>query len=287
LIQVHVDLDDLWVYEQDYALEAESGASIFDDAVPRLLDLFEAHGARATLFTIGRDLAGERARAVLRDALARGHAVANHTQDHLAGFGLLDAEGKAAQVATADETIRDALGAKAVGFRGPGYVFDDGLRDVLVGRGYRYDSTRYPGWTVPLMSIAMRSKGATKALGRPEIDLPDFYGRGPAPAGMVEVPMMTVTRLLLPAHTTAIYAFGPAYAKAIHALLRPRPPRGVFLLHAIDGLDAAAAPHLGMLPTLRRPLEWRLDVVAGVLDAARAHGPIETTETLLGATDGV
>jgi hypothetical protein len=36
-----------------------------------------------------------------------------------------------------------------------------------------------------------------------------------------------------------------------------------------------------MLPTLKRPLDWRLHVVEAVLDAARARGEIATTESLL------
>jgi peptidoglycan/xylan/chitin deacetylase (PgdA/CDA1 family) len=275
-----VDLDDLWVYEQDYGLSTAGEGSIYDDAVPRLLDLFEAHETRATLFVIGSDLSRDRVRDVLRDALERGHAVANHTQDHRPDFGQLPEEEKVVQVTAADDALRETLGASPVGFRGPGYVFDDALRDALAARGYRYDSTRYPGWTTALMNVTMRAKGATKALGSPDIDLPTWWGRG-IPDRMVELPIMTVSRLHLPAHTTALYAFGRAYVAGIRPLLRAREPHGVFLLHAIDGLDAAAAPHLDMLPTLARPLEWRLKVIGDVLDAARGGGRIETTEALL------
>jgi peptidoglycan-N-acetylglucosamine deacetylase len=278
---VHVDLDDLWVYEQDYGLPAPGTGSIYDEAVPRLLDLFEAHGARATLFAVGRDLERERARKVLRGALARGHAVANHTLDHRADLGACDAATRARQVLDGDAAIRAALGVTPVGFRGPGYVFDDVVHSALEERRYRYDSTRYPGWIVPLMNVAMRSKGATKALRRAPIALPEWSGGPPPDAPLVEVPIMTVTRLLLPAHTTAQFAFGTIYARALRALLRPRAPRGAFLLHAVDGLDTAAAPHLAMLPALARPLAERLGLIAGALDALRAHGELTTTEAAL------
>jgi hypothetical protein len=281
---VHVDCDDLWVYRQDYGLPPDGGPSIYDHALPRLLELFEGRGVRATLFVVGSDLSRQRAREVLRGAIERGHAIANHTQDHRGDFGVCDPRLRAEQVVAGDEAIRATLGVTPIGFRGSAYCFDSTVRAALVGLGYRYDSSYYPGWTLRLMALAMRAKGADKALGGPEddrVEPPHWYGAGPAPEGLVEVPILTLTRLRLPVHTTALYAFGPPYARVATALLGARPPHGVFLLHAIDGLEQAAAPELDMLPTLKRPLDWRLRVIEAMLDAARGRGELATTEALL------
>jgi hypothetical protein len=280
---LHVDCDDLWIYRQDYGLPAAEGASIYDEALPRLLELLERHGVRATLFVVGADLNRQPAREVLRGAMERGHAIANHTQDHLVDFGVCDPQLRSLQVATAHDSIKTALGVDPIGFRGSAYCFDSTVRAVLVGRGYRYDSSHYPGWTPKLMTLAMRAKGAGKSLGSKEarVELPHWYGAGAAPEGLVELPILTLTRLRLPMHTTALYAFGPAYVHAVTALMRARAPRGVFLLHAIDGLEPEAAPELAMLPTLKRPLDWRLGVIERVLEAARARGEIATSEALL------
>lgn len=284
MLFVHVDCDDLWVYRQDYRLPAADGVSIYDEALARLLDTLEAQGVRATLFVVGSDLDRQRARQVLRGAIERGHAIANHTQDHRGDFGVCDPQVRARQVAAADDSIRAALAVNPIGFRGSAYCFDSTVRAGLIGLGYRYDSSLYPGWTLKLMTLAMRAKGADKALGGPGDDrvaLPHWYGAGSDPGGLLEVPILTLTRLLLPVHTTALYAFGPPYVRAAMALMRVRAPHGVFLLHAIDGLDAAVAPELAMLPTLKRQLEWRLSVIDAVLEAARARGEIATTEELL------
>lgn len=284
MLFVHVDCDDLWVYRQDYGLPAAQGASIYDEALPRLLDLFEARGVRASLFVVGADLDRQRVRQVLRGAVERGHAIANHTQDHRGDFGVCDPRLRAQQVEVADASIRAALDVNPIGFRGSAYCFDATVRAVLVGRGYRYDSSHYPGWTLKLMTVAMRAKGAGKSLGGPtdqRVGLPLWYGTGPDPGGLVEVPIMTLTRARLPVHTTALFAFGAPYARAVSGLVRARAPHGVFLLHAIDGLEPAGAPELDLLPTLKRPLEWRLHVIEAVIDAARARGEIVTTEALL------
>jgi peptidoglycan/xylan/chitin deacetylase (PgdA/CDA1 family) len=236
---------------------------------------------KATLFVVGADLERERVRNVLREALARGHAVANHSQDHPADFGACEPDARARQVALAHESIRATLGVSPVGFRGPGYVFDSVVRETLRERGYRYDSSYYPGWTPALMQLAMRAKGARKPLGGDRVELPRWDGGAPSGQGLVEVPILTVTRLRLPAHTTALFAFGARYTSVISRLLRSRPAHGVFLLHAVDGLDSATAPRLGMLPTLKRPLGARLSAIGDVLEAAARHGEIRTTESAL------
>jgi peptidoglycan-N-acetylglucosamine deacetylase len=60
-------------------------ALTFDDGpnpreTPRLLDLLDAYGAKATFFLIGRWAAREPA--LVREIAARGHAIGNHTYTH-------------------------------------------------------------------------------------------------------------------------------------------------------------------------------------------------------------
>jgi peptidoglycan-N-acetylglucosamine deacetylase len=50
------------------------------EQTPRLLDLLEAHGARATFFVIG--MWAEREPGLLRELRERGHAIGNHTFGH-------------------------------------------------------------------------------------------------------------------------------------------------------------------------------------------------------------
>jgi peptidoglycan-N-acetylglucosamine deacetylase len=60
-------------------------ALTFDDGpnpaiTPRLLDLLDRHGARATFFLIGRF--ARACPAIVREIAARGHAIGNHTETH-------------------------------------------------------------------------------------------------------------------------------------------------------------------------------------------------------------
>jgi peptidoglycan/xylan/chitin deacetylase (PgdA/CDA1 family) len=59
----------------------------FPEITPHVLDVLKRHGVRATFFVIGRYLEGDDARSamardVLRRAVAEGHLVGNHTEDH-------------------------------------------------------------------------------------------------------------------------------------------------------------------------------------------------------------
>lgn len=65
--------------------DASTVALTFDDgpnptATPALLDLLDAHGARATFFLIGRHVRAFPA--LVREIAARGHAIGNHTDSH-------------------------------------------------------------------------------------------------------------------------------------------------------------------------------------------------------------
>jgi peptidoglycan/xylan/chitin deacetylase (PgdA/CDA1 family) len=51
------------------------------EQTPRLLDLLERHGAKATFFLIGQW--AEREPGLIRETVARGHALGDHTHTHV------------------------------------------------------------------------------------------------------------------------------------------------------------------------------------------------------------
>ncbi len=125
-------------------------ALTFDDGpnpaiTPRLLDLLDRCGARATFFLIGRF-----ARAcpeLAREIAARGHAVGNHTDTHPNLIWLSSAR-IAAELARCQEAIAEATGAgprwmrPPYGFRGPhldAAVRRQGLEGVVMWSVIAYD----------------------------------------------------------------------------------------------------------------------------------------------------
>jgi polysaccharide deacetylase family protein (PEP-CTERM system associated) len=131
------------------------------DAVPSrlsvgmdaILALLARHGARATFFFLG--WIAERHPEYVRRCLAAGHEVASHGYDHrfLAALG---PAGLAADLERTEAALRDAGAPPPLGFRASTFTLTRATWwafDVLVARGYRYDSSvhpvRHPDYGVP------------------------------------------------------------------------------------------------------------------------------------------
>ncbi|MEZ4766920.1 MAG: polysaccharide deacetylase family protein [Caldilineales bacterium] len=153
---IQVDVDDLWVYYESIGRRAPAGcpSPAYTQGVPRLLDLFERRGIRATFFVCGRDAQAQRA--MLREMVRRGHEVANHSTWHRPGFASLSTEEKRADIATTHQLLADAAGVEPRGFKSPGFSFAPDQLDVLAGLDYRYDSSLLPTFYAPLMRTAQR-----------------------------------------------------------------------------------------------------------------------------------
>jgi peptidoglycan-N-acetylglucosamine deacetylase len=95
------------------------------DVTPRVLDLLDAHGARATFFCIGERV--RRYPEIVADIAARGHAVENHSQRHWHNFSLLGPGALAREIEAGQVSIADVTGTRPVFFRAPA-----GLRNVFL-----------------------------------------------------------------------------------------------------------------------------------------------------------
>jgi len=130
-------------------------ALTFDDGpdpetTPRVLDLLEAHQARASFFLIGRRAA--RHPALVREILRRGHSVENHTDSHPLHFAALGPAGQRREILRAQAAISEAGGAPRF-FRPPVGLHSPFTALVLAGT-----SLRYASWT---------RRGADGAIGDP------------------------------------------------------------------------------------------------------------------------
>jgi peptidoglycan/xylan/chitin deacetylase (PgdA/CDA1 family) len=120
-------------------------ALTFDDGpdpvvTPRVLDLLDRHGARATFFCIG-----ERVRThpeIAAEIARRGHRVENHTQTHPHLFACYLAPALRREVLDAQESIVRATGVAPRLFRAPA-----GLRNPLVDWILFRAGLRLVSWT--------------------------------------------------------------------------------------------------------------------------------------------
>ncbi len=96
---------------------------------PRVLDLLDAAGARATFFCIGERAA--RHAALVRDIIARGHAVENHSQHHAKLFAAHGPRRMRDEVAAAQATLADLTGQPPAFFRAPAGLRSPFLDPIL------------------------------------------------------------------------------------------------------------------------------------------------------------
>jgi polysaccharide deacetylase family protein (PEP-CTERM system associated) len=112
--------------------------------VDRLLAHFEAHGAKATFFTLG--WIAERYPHMVRRIVAQGHELASHGYGHRRA-NEQTREDFGADIVRAKGILEDTAGVTVRGYRAPSFSIDERnpwAFDCLRAAGYRYSSSVYP-----------------------------------------------------------------------------------------------------------------------------------------------
>lgn len=110
------------------------------DVTPRVLDLLDAHGVRATFFAIAAH--GERHPEVVREIVRRGHAVENHSCGHLVTFSMMGLGGIRREITQAQHALAALAGRAPRFFRPPA-----GLRNPLLDPVLHELGLRLVSWT--------------------------------------------------------------------------------------------------------------------------------------------
>ncbi len=111
----------------EVALTVDDGPDA--EVTPRVLDLLDRHGARATFFCIGERAAA--LPALAREIVARGHDVQNHSARHRHHFSLLGPRGALREVALGQRLLAEAAGVAPTCFRAPAGLRNPFLDPVL------------------------------------------------------------------------------------------------------------------------------------------------------------
>jgi hypothetical protein len=321
---LQVDVDELWVYYESIGLQTprDAPALVYNQGIPRLLELFERFGIRATFFVCGRDLPAQNE--VVGMMVRRGHEVANHSASHRNGYARLSSAEKRADITAADELIAQAAGQRPVGFKSPGFSFSPDLLGVLSELGYLYDSSLLPTFYAPLLRLLQRQ------LSNGHVD-PTHYGRAvhglapltpfrtacPAvlgisdsvprsfghsrfriiasrrsvsdpqsalenPQSIWEAPVTTVPLVRLPMHSTFVLSTGRWLFDLGLALARARRVPINYLLHAADVIDAVRDPTLASYKFLTQSWEAKRPLYEHMLGALSASYRLVPTGEFLG-----
>lgn len=151
------------------------------DITPRVLELLDEHGAKATFFCIGEKV--RRYPEMAREILHRGHAVENHSQRHVHNFSLLGPRGLMEEIERAQESITAVTGLVPRFFRAPAGLRNPFLDPVLTHLGLQLASWTRRGFdTVSRDPNAVLGK-LTRQLGGGDILLLHDGHPGRQPSG--------------------------------------------------------------------------------------------------------
>lgn len=125
--------------------------SEYEEGIGNMCNFFDSLGIKATLFCVGSDLTRPANRELIKDAFARGHEIANHSMTHAQGLRLLPSDRKEEEIAQCEDMCESITGEKPIGFRSPGWNIDEEVLEILIRRGYLYDSSIFPTFLMPIM----------------------------------------------------------------------------------------------------------------------------------------
>jgi peptidoglycan-N-acetylglucosamine deacetylase len=110
------------------------------EVTPRVLDLLDAHGAKASFFCIAS--VAQRHAALTREIVRRGHCVQNHSTHHRHNFSLLGSRALARELGSAQQILADLTGRLPHCFRAPA-----GLRNPLLDPTLHRLNLNLVSWT--------------------------------------------------------------------------------------------------------------------------------------------
>lgn len=289
LASISIDLDPIACYYRIHALGPHPTALaevVLRRSVPRFLEIFARHGIRATFFVVAGDLVSQAARALVRDIVAAGHELGNHSYSHPYDLARLPAERVNDEIRRAHGEISNVSGMPVVGFRAPGYDLSARMVEVIASLGYLYDSSLFPApayyaakaMVMAGLRLVGRKSGAVMTDPRGLLAPAEPYRPNPrhpwrrGQATLVELPIAVTPGLRLPAIGTNLLLAPTAIRAAWLESMRSRPFFN-FELHGIDLIDAdgdgipsqlvARQPDLrATLPMKQRALEATLDRLA-------------------------
>ena len=239
---------------------------------------------------VGRDPEEDpEGRRLLEQLAAAGHELANHSYAHRYELTRLPRARIAEEIDRGHAAVAACAGTAPAGFRAPGYETSAEVIDLLVERGYAYDSSTFPAVPYYLAKAAVMGGAAPDrqevgqhpgpALGadgppapyRPRAD--QVYRRGDRP--ILELPMTVTPGLRVPVFGTALIT-APAWLRRRLVAAALRQPFFNLELHGIDLCDAevdGAPPALiARQPDLRWSLAHKRQALAETLAQAREAG---------------
>ena len=296
---VSIDVDPIPCYYRIHALGPAPAAlrsRILCASLPRFASILASRDIKATFFIVAEDIDTEALgddasamRAVLRELVAAGHEIANHSYSHPYDLATLDDARVGEEVGRAHALLSELVGQPITGFRAPGYDVSPAILRALIEHGYRYDSSIFPApgyyaakaLVMAALRVAGRPSGAVMTNPRallapidpyqPDVAAPWQRGR----SGLMELPIAVTRRTRTPVIGTNLL-LAPLSLRRHWLTSMARREFFNFELHGIDLCgaeeDGLPAELVARQPDLRVGLERKMEALAEVLDDIAGRG---------------
>lgn len=159
-----------------------------EEGIPKILELFEDYGVRATFFVTGN--VAEKYPETIRKIKARGHEIGNHGLNH-ENFLLLNYTQKREVLRASTALLENITGSSIVSFRPPAHYLDIELLQVLEEMGYLVEASSageeaeiaYPYYPC----VEDWSKPGNMSILMVPVSKPFFYPSGTYPRSWIDV----------------------------------------------------------------------------------------------------
>jgi peptidoglycan/xylan/chitin deacetylase (PgdA/CDA1 family) len=232
------------------------------EVTPAVLDLLDAHGARATFFCIAQRAAAHPALA--REIVRRGHSVQNHSDAHCHDFSLRGPRGMASEIGRAQQRLADVTGIAPRFFRAPA-----GLRNPFLAPVLRRLDLTLVSWT--RRGFDTRERDARRVLQR--------LARGLRAGDIM---------LLHDGHAARTDAGTPVLLDVLPPLLRHIADAGLRTVTLPEAVSVAVAAEAASGDDAAAPLATTSVATASIVKApvatATTHAPAAANRAHAGAT---
>lgn len=276
IINISIDIDNIHHYLKARNYEPTEHTnlnSIYNFALPRMLDLFEAYKIKATFFTIGED--AKKHPDVIKLIHSKGHEIANHTYHHHQFFGDLKYSDMEYEILECNKILEDITGCKIVGFRAPGWNINKNTLNILKNNGFKYDSSVFPSKLIPILNLFnyLTNKGRMKSSLGKNLKIgfaskkpyyPNFenFWRKSNQKEILEIPPSVVPILNLPFLGTSLFKFGKPLFKGSKKIIDLFNNIILYELHAIELVDFQEVndDRLSVKPGFKFSLDKKLEL---------------------------
>ena len=139
-------------------LRDETGIKVWQEGLPRLLDLYDKYGVKATFFYIA--LFAKQHPEIVKIVQQRGHEIACHglTHQHDKAFDVMPYNEQLEHLSTAKKILEDIAGEEVVSFRAPALRVSFDTPKALIEAGFKFDSSVAPQRMDMFMSLGSKNK---------------------------------------------------------------------------------------------------------------------------------